>query len=257
MRSGRGPGLLGSLCSDGSGVLPATETTPGAHPSPPPDQRARLPVDSTPQEFLYSGTVAEPRADAERPVRVGGLAAMRALAHPTRVRMMHLLRTEALSASELARRLQIRFGSAQHHLRTLERAGIARRIGQRRNRGGIEILFEVPHSLWVDLDSDAPPGMREAVHHAYLAELQRRLDAAAAEPEPEDTDRDVFSTREVELRPEDLPAVTEALHTFLHRLDEIALERPISDSMPFTASVQLFRIPRSASARPGNTEGSS
>lgn len=182
---------------------------------------------------------------------------MRALAHPTRVRMLHLLRTEPLSASELARRLEIRFGSAQYHLRTLERAGIARRVEQRRKRGGVEVLFEVPHSLWVDHDTDAPLEMRVAVHRAYLAELQRRLEAAAAEPHhPQDTDRDVFSTREIEIRPEDLPAATEALHAFLHRLDELALERPSADSLPFTASVQLFRIPRSASQHPdapGNT----
>lgn len=175
---------------------------------------------------------------------------MRALAHPTRVRMMHLLRTEAISASELARRLRIAFGSAQYHLRTLERAGIARRVGERRKRGGVEVLFEVPHSLWVDHDAEAPLGMREAVHRAYLAELQRRLDASAAEPDPRDTDRDAFSTREIELRPEDLPAATEALHAFLHRIDELALERPSADSLPFTVSVQLFRIPRSASQHP-------
>jgi DNA-binding transcriptional ArsR family regulator len=175
---------------------------------------------------------------------------MRALAHPTRVRMMHLLRIETLSASELARRLQIRFGSAQYHLRTLERAGIARRVEQRRKRGGLEILFDVPHSLWVDLDADAPAGMRQAVHHAYLAELGRRLDASAAEPEPEDTDRDAFTTREIELRPEDLPAAAQALHAFLHRLDELALDRPTADSIPFTASVLMFRVPRSASQHP-------
>jgi DNA-binding transcriptional ArsR family regulator len=175
---------------------------------------------------------------------------MRALAHPTRVRMMHILRTETLSASELGRRLRIRFGSAQYHLRTLERAGIARRVDQRRKRGGVEVLFEVPHSLWVDYDADAPLGIREAVHRAYLAELGRRLDASAAEPEPEDTDRDAFSTRELELRAEDIPAATAALHTFLHRLDELALDRPSAGSLPFTASVLLFRIPRSASQHP-------
>ena len=175
---------------------------------------------------------------------------MRALAHPTRVRMLHLLRTETLSASELGRRLRIKFGSAQYHLRTLERAGIARRVGERHKRGGVEVLFEVPHSLWVDHDAEAPLGVRQAVHHAYLAELQRRLDAAAAEPDPLDTERDAFSTRELELRSEDLPAAIEALHVFLHRLDELALERPNEDSLPFTASVQLFRIPRSASQHP-------
>jgi DNA-binding transcriptional ArsR family regulator len=184
------------------------------------------------------------------PVRIGGLAAMRALAHPTRVRMLHLLRTETLSASELGRRLRIRFGSAQYHLRTLERAGIARRVRERHKRGGVEVLFEVPHSLWVDHDAEAPLGIRQAVHHAYLAELQRRLDAAAAEPDPLDTERDAFSIRELELRPEDLPAAIEALHVFLHRLDELALERPTEDSLPFTAAVQLFRIPRSASQHP-------
>jgi len=188
------------------------------------------------------------------PVRIGGLAAMRALAHPTRVRMVHLLRTETLSASELGRRLKIQFGSAQYHLRTLERAAIARRVGERRKHGGVEVLFEVPHSLWVDYDPDAPLGMREAVHRAYLTELQRRLDAGDAEPDPLDTDRDVLSTRELELRPEDLPAATQALHVFLHRLDELALERPSEDSLPFTAAVQFFRTPRSASQHPDEPE---
>src|ERR687897_2038793 len=107
-----------------------------------------------------------PTGHDAQPVRIGGLAAMRALAHPTRVRMLHLLRAEALSASELARRLGIRFGSAQYHLRSLERAGIALRVGERSRRGGTEILFEVPHGLWVDVEPDAPPGMRQAMNRA-------------------------------------------------------------------------------------------
>ena len=69
---------------------------------------------------------------------------MRALAHPTRVRMLHLLRAEPLSASELARRLGIRFGSAQYHLRSLERAGIALRVGERSRRGGTESCSRCP-----------------------------------------------------------------------------------------------------------------
>lgn len=188
-----------------------------------------------------------------RPIRVGGLAAMRALAHPTRVRMMHMLRSEPLSASELARRLGIKFGSAQYHLMSLERARIARRVGERRKRGGTEILYEVPHDLWVDLDADAPLEMRHAMSRAYLAELQRRLDASAAEPDPDDTDRDVFSTREVELPASAIPAATEALRDLLHRLDELAIADPTDDSDPFTVSVLFFRVPRSASHRPALT----
>jgi hypothetical protein len=89
---------------------------------------------------------------------------------------------EAGALGELGRRLEIRFGSAQYHLRTLERAGIARRVGARRKRGGVEPLFEVPHSLWVDHHADAPLGTLEAVHHAYLAAMQRRLTPRPSSP---------------------------------------------------------------------------
>jgi DNA-binding transcriptional ArsR family regulator len=173
---------------------------------------------------------------------------MRALAHPTRVRMLHLLRTEPLSASELARRLGIRFGSAQYHLRSLERAGIALRVGERSRRGGTEILFEVPHGLWVDVEPDAPLGMRQAMNRAYVAELLRRMDAAATERH--DVDHDVLSTREIELDADGIDAASEAVHVFLHRLHELALPNPSKDSRTFTLATLFFRMPRrDASAR--------
>jgi DNA-binding transcriptional ArsR family regulator len=189
---------------------------------------------------------AAPKAPARDhdgpPHRVGGLSAMRALAHPTRVRMLHLLRSEALSASELARRLGIRFGSAQYHLRSLERAGIALRVGERSRRGGTEILFEVPHGLWVDVEPHAPLGMRHAMNRAYVAELLRRMDEGSTDRR--DTDQDVLSTRELELTPEGVDAATEAVHVFLHRLDELALAKPSEDSRTFTAATLFFRMPR-------------
>jgi DNA-binding transcriptional ArsR family regulator len=166
---------------------------------------------------------------------------MRALAHPTRVRMMHLLRAEPLSASELARRLGIRFGSAQYHLRTLERAGIALRVGERSRRGGTEILFEVPHGLWVDVEPDAPPGVRQAMNRAYVAELLRRMDEAATQRHV--VDHDVLSTREIELDADGIEAANEAVHTFLHRLDELALSAPTEGSTPFTAATILLQMP--------------
>ena len=175
---------------------------------------------------------------------------MRALAHPTRVRMMHLLRAEPLSASELARRLEIRFGSAQYHLRSLERAGIAQRVGERSRRGGIEVLFEVPHEIWVDEGSDTPVGTRQAMNRAYIAEILRRMDAASLEWPT--TDRDVRATREVELDPDGVAAATEALHSFLHLLDELALDRPAEDSTTFTAAALFFRAPSSQAQDEGS-----
>ena len=192
------------------------------------------------------------RTDRATALRVGGLQAMRALAHPTRVRMMHLLRAEPLSASELARRLEIRFGSAQYHLRSLERAGIALKVGERSRRGGTEVLFEVPHELRVDEGPDTPLGVRHAMDRAYVAEVVRRMDAASLERL--DTDLDVRATREVELDPDGVETATEALNTFLHRLDELALGEPTADSMTFTAATLFFRVPRSASPDPEGSE---
>jgi DNA-binding transcriptional ArsR family regulator len=179
--------------------------------------------------------------------RVAGLPAMRALAHPTRVRMLHLLRAEALSASELARRLGIRVGSAQYHLRSLERAGIAIRVGERTRRGGTEILFEVPHGLWVDVEPDAPPGMRQAMNRAYVAELLRRMDAAATERH--DVDNDVLSTREIELDGDGVDAAGEAVHAFLHRLDELALRGPTEGSTTFTIATLFLQMPKDQTPR--------
>jgi DNA-binding transcriptional ArsR family regulator len=192
------------------------------------------------------------RSDHPDAHRVGGLLAMRALAHPTRVRMMHLLRSEALSASALARRLGIRFGSARYHLRSLEQAGIALRVGERTRRGGTEILFEVPRDFSVDEGPDTPVGTRQAMNHAYVAEVVRRMDAASLERF--DTARDVRATREVELDAAGVVAATQALHTFLHRLDELALERPTEDSMTFTAATLFFQAPRSAPREPEGSE---
>jgi DNA-binding transcriptional ArsR family regulator len=181
---------------------------------------------------------------------VAGLEAMRALAHPTRVRMMHLLRDEPLSASGLARRLDIRFGSAQYHLGSLARAGIARKVGERSRRGGTEVLYRVPHDIRVDEGPDTPVAMRQAMDRAYVGEVIRRMDAASFEGL--DTDLDVRATREVALDAEGVAAATEALHGFLGRLDELALARPSKDSMTFTAAALFFRVPTSRPRRNGS-----
>ena len=110
-----------------------------------------------------------------RSSRRSDLVAMRALAHPIRVRMVVLLRGEALSASDLARRLDLRFGSARFHLHKLIDADIAIPAGERVDRGGTALLFRVPEGLWFDLDADAPPELNVAIRRSLVRELERRL----------------------------------------------------------------------------------
>ncbi|HEY6565939.1 MAG TPA: winged helix-turn-helix domain-containing protein [Actinomycetota bacterium] len=184
--------------------------------------------------------------------RKTGLALMRAVAHPTRIQMVVLLRAEALSASDLARRLAIRFGSARFHLGKLVEAGIARPAGERTVRGGRAFLFEVPEGLWIDIDDDAPPELTAAMHGAVADELGRRLALAARGQRPDDTIHDVVSLREIELRRGDRAAAEAIVEDASRRL--LALDRRgAPDAEPTTVGLFVFRTPTEAD--PSRTSG--
>jgi hypothetical protein len=83
--------------------------------------------------------------------------------------------------------------------------------------------------------------MRQAMNRASVAELLRRMDEAATERHA--VDHDVLSTREIELDAEGVDAANEAVHVFLHRLDELALSGPTESSTTFTAATLLLQMP--------------
>ena len=64
-------------------------------------------------------------------------AALRAMAHPLRLRMMSLLTGAELSAAEVARELGITHANASYHLRVLLDAGELEVAGEEKIRGGI------------------------------------------------------------------------------------------------------------------------
>ena len=169
---------------------------------------------------------------------------MRALAHPTRLRMLELLRREPLSASELARRLEIRFGSARFHLQQLVRGGLAHPAGDRRVRGGVELLFSAPQDVWVDIDP-ADRATTASMHRALVAELGRRLASAATEQRPGDSALDVFSLREVRLSPAGRVEAQRIAEEALRRIRALDVAAGEDDTEPVTLGVFLFRTPRS------------
>jgi DNA-binding transcriptional ArsR family regulator len=66
----------------------------------------------------------------ERQIELRDPAALRALAHPLRLRLVALLRREGpLTASEAARRVGESSGSTSYHLRQLERFGLVEEAG--------------------------------------------------------------------------------------------------------------------------------
>jgi DNA-binding transcriptional ArsR family regulator len=174
--------------------------------------------------------------------RRSDLGAMRALAHPIRVRMVVLLRGEALSASDLARRLGIRFGSARFHLHQLVDADIARPAGERIERGGRALLFRVPERLRIDIGPHAPPEVNVAIHRGIAAELERRLDAAALDQRPDDTIHDAIVLREISLsdrKRTEAGAIIEDALTRLLRLHDPSAD----DAQPHTIGLFSFRTP--------------
>ena len=71
----------------------------------------------------------------ERQIELSDPAALRALAHPLRIRLVALLRREGtLTASEAGRRLGESSGSTSYHLRQLERFGYVEEDGPRSGR---------------------------------------------------------------------------------------------------------------------------
>jgi DNA-binding transcriptional ArsR family regulator len=164
--------------------------------------------------------------------------------------MLVLLRREPLSASDLARRLSIRFGSARFHLNKLVEAGIARPAGERVKRGGRAHLYEVPETLWIDIDPEAPPPLIAALHRGYAVELARRLDAAAFDQRPDDTVHDVMILREIALVDQDRAAAEAIVEDALAKL--LALDAGhVDTARPHTVALFSFRTPDRRAADSG------
>lgn len=180
------------------------------------------------------------------PLRLSGVETMRALAHPTRIRMLELLRHEPLSASELARRLGIRFGSARFHLQQLVRGGLAHPAGDRRVRGGLELLFSAPEDVRVDIDP-AEPATTAAMHHALVVELGRRLRAAATDQRGGDSDLDVVSLREVRLTPDGREEAQRIAAEALRQIRALDTAPSDDDAEPVSLGLFLVRTPSGSS----------
>jgi DNA-binding transcriptional ArsR family regulator len=198
-----------------------------------------------------------PRPDAVAPstLQLSGIEAMRALAHPTRIRMLELLRQEPLSASELSRRLGIRFGSARFHLQQLVRGGLASPAGDRRVRGGLELLFTAPADVWINIDLDEP-GAIAARHQAYVGELGRRLRDAASDRRPGDSAVDIVSLRQIRLTPEDRAEAQRIAEDALRRIRALDASPRDDVAERVTLGLFLFRVAGAdASGRPRQEQG--
>jgi DNA-binding transcriptional ArsR family regulator len=95
-------------------------------------------------------------------------AQLRGLAHPIRLQLLHVLRSDGpATATQLARRLGESSGSTSYHLRALHRAGLVeeaeRRNGRERWWQRTSTLVAIPNSI----PPDAPAGERTELQAAH------------------------------------------------------------------------------------------
>jgi len=101
----------------------------------------------------------------------GDKAALRAMAHPVRLRIMSLLTGTALTAAEVARELGLTHANASYHLRNLLAGGLIVPAGEEKIRGGVAKRYRYDPAR-----DHAPesPDQKRALHVALGNELIRR-----------------------------------------------------------------------------------
>jgi len=123
----------------------------------------------------------------ERQIELSDPAALRALAHPLRIRLVALLRREGtLTASEAGRRLGESSGSTSYHLRQLERYGL---VEEAEARGGRErpwrataLYTSWPAAPETEELAEASLVLDRFVAHRYAERLSEWIERRRAEP---------------------------------------------------------------------------
>jgi len=109
-------------------------------------------------------------------------AALRAMAHPLRLRMMSLLTAAPMTAAEVARELGLTHANASYHLRNLLAGGLIMVAGEEKIRGGVAKRYRYDSGHDRDRESSRGPKSDEQVRIEYAAlahELIRRTQYAS------------------------------------------------------------------------------
>ena len=96
------------------------------------------------------------RTKTEPPTNINDPRYLKALAHPTRIRVLAMLRERRASPVELSDRLGESLGTVAYHVRTLKNLGLIKLVATRQRRGATEHIYEaVEHPRFSDGAWDA------------------------------------------------------------------------------------------------------
>ncbi|MPZ59905.1 MAG: helix-turn-helix domain-containing protein [Propionibacteriales bacterium] len=166
------------------------------------------------------------------------VSALRALAHPLRLRMLSLLTGTPMSAAELARELDITHANASYHLRTLLAADLVVEEGQERVRGGLAKRYRYDVSRPRARGGDESE--RRLFAEALAGELVRRSADRRAGSKGGTTDAELWVPR-AEWR-----EIVRQVDESMARLHEVARPPRSKGTTRVSATVALFEMERNA-----------
>ena len=154
------------------------------------------------------------------------ISALRAGAHPLRLRILSLLTGAEMSAAEVARELDITHANASYHLRVLLEAGAVVVASEEKIRGGVAKRYRHP---WEVTERKASPGDQDVIVRAVAEELVRRAG------QRERGTRQLFADAELWVSPE----VWERVEGLVRQASELVHAEAKPPRSPGTVHVNL------------------
>ena len=161
------------------------------------------------------------------------ISALRAVAHPVRLRILSLLTAAALSAAEVARELDLTHANASYHLRVLRDAGELVVESEEKIRGGVAKRYRYQPGGAPDRPTRHTREDYVAYARALNVEVVRRLGALADGP-MSDSDLETW------VAPETWRRAVRMLHDATMLLHEHAQPPGTQGAIPISATVLAF-----------------
>jgi DNA-binding transcriptional ArsR family regulator len=161
-------------------------------------------------------------------------AALRAMAHPVRLRMMSLLTAAPMTAAEVARELGLTHANASYHLRNLLAAGLILVDGEEKIRGGVAKRYRY------EAGNNRGPRPDEQVRLEYAAvahELIRRTQQANFPAGPK-----LLADAELWVDPEKWTELRKRVNDALIELHRIAQPPRTPGTIRTSTTAAMFRM---------------
>ena len=167
-------------------------------------------------------------------------AALRAMAHPLRLRMMSLLTAAPMTAAEVARELGLTHANASYHLRNLLAGGMILVDGEEKIRGGVAKRYRYDAGHDRDRESGRGPksDVQMRIEYAALAhELIRRSQQANSPAGPR-----LFADAELWVDPENWAELRKRVGDALVELHRVAQPPRTPGTIRTSTTAAMFRM---------------